>query len=190
MNGPYDWVPPNYWYDKAHSDSGGAWGFNSETTAGPDIPTHGHAATDDDAGRARHAVAEPERRRSTTARPSSTFGNLKLFGNALDRPVRRSDGPDRLREEGAAGAVRERARRVRVAQPELHRLVEPVDRADLLDAQQRLDLAALAAVRHLPGSERRVLRCQEGQRAAAHPVLLRHQVRCRDQPIARRLRRG
>ena len=39
MNGPYDYVPPNYWYDKAHSDLGGAWGFNSETSAGPDIPT-------------------------------------------------------------------------------------------------------------------------------------------------------
>src|SRR5262249_22659744 len=20
MNGPYEWIPPNYWYDKAHSD--------------------------------------------------------------------------------------------------------------------------------------------------------------------------
>lgn len=35
MSGPYDWVPPNYWYaDKV----GGAFGFNGETSAGPDIP--------------------------------------------------------------------------------------------------------------------------------------------------------
>jgi exo-1,4-beta-D-glucosaminidase len=35
MTGPYDWVPPAYWYaDKL----GGAFGFNSETSAGPSIP--------------------------------------------------------------------------------------------------------------------------------------------------------
>jgi exo-1,4-beta-D-glucosaminidase len=36
MTGPYDWVPPSYWYaDKL----GGAFGFNSETSAGASIPT-------------------------------------------------------------------------------------------------------------------------------------------------------
>lgn len=35
MSGPYAWVPPRYWY--AHK-LGGAFGFNSETSAGPDIP--------------------------------------------------------------------------------------------------------------------------------------------------------
>jgi exo-1,4-beta-D-glucosaminidase len=35
MTGPYAWVPPSYWYaDKL----GGAFGFNSETSAGADIP--------------------------------------------------------------------------------------------------------------------------------------------------------
>jgi exo-1,4-beta-D-glucosaminidase len=44
--GPYDWVPPNYWYDTTHlgSDStvtnaGGAWGYDSEESAGDTIPT-------------------------------------------------------------------------------------------------------------------------------------------------------
>jgi exo-1,4-beta-D-glucosaminidase len=44
--GPYDWVPPNYWYDTTHlgSDStvtnaGAAWGYDSETSAGDTIPT-------------------------------------------------------------------------------------------------------------------------------------------------------
>ncbi|MEU6476817.1 exo-beta-D-glucosaminidase [Streptomyces sp. NPDC047017] len=36
MTGPYDWVPPDYWYAKRE---GGATGFNAETGAGPDIPT-------------------------------------------------------------------------------------------------------------------------------------------------------
>ena len=35
MEGPYDWIPPSYWYaDKL----GGAFGFDSEVSAGADIP--------------------------------------------------------------------------------------------------------------------------------------------------------
>ena len=45
--GPYDWVPPTYWYDSSHYDSGddsrtnvgGAWGFASEQSAGHTVPT-------------------------------------------------------------------------------------------------------------------------------------------------------
>jgi exo-1,4-beta-D-glucosaminidase len=44
--GPYDWVPPDYWYDTTHlgSDStvtnaGAAWGYDSEESAGDTIPT-------------------------------------------------------------------------------------------------------------------------------------------------------
>jgi exo-1,4-beta-D-glucosaminidase len=37
MTGPYDYVPPNYWLiDTKH---GGAYGFNTETSPGPAIPT-------------------------------------------------------------------------------------------------------------------------------------------------------
>ncbi len=45
--GPYDWVPPSYWYDTSHyepedptrTNVGGAWGFDSEASAGATIPT-------------------------------------------------------------------------------------------------------------------------------------------------------
>ncbi len=45
--GPYDWVPPSYWYDTAHYDkndptrtnAGGSWGFDSEASAGDTVPT-------------------------------------------------------------------------------------------------------------------------------------------------------
>ncbi len=45
--GPYDWVPPNYWYDTTHVDTkdssqtnaGGSWGYDSEQSAGDTIPT-------------------------------------------------------------------------------------------------------------------------------------------------------
>jgi exo-1,4-beta-D-glucosaminidase len=36
MNGPYEYVPPIYWYED--KDLGGAFGFNSETGPGPQIP--------------------------------------------------------------------------------------------------------------------------------------------------------
>jgi hypothetical protein len=45
--GPYDWVPPSYWYDTSHKDPsdptltnvGGSWGFDSEQSAGHTVPT-------------------------------------------------------------------------------------------------------------------------------------------------------
>ncbi len=45
--GPYDWVPPSYWYDTSHFDPGdssrtnvgGAWAFDSEASAGDTVPT-------------------------------------------------------------------------------------------------------------------------------------------------------
>lgn len=36
MNGPYEYVPPIYWYED--KKTGGAFGFNSETGPGPQIP--------------------------------------------------------------------------------------------------------------------------------------------------------
>ena len=37
MTGPYDYVAPSYWYvDKQY---GGAFGFNTETSPGPAIPS-------------------------------------------------------------------------------------------------------------------------------------------------------
>lgn len=79
MTGPYDWVPPNYWYAKRE---GGATGFNSETSAGPDIPTL-------DTLRRMMTPAEldtlwknPDAKQYHRS-PSSTFGTLKLYDNAL-----------------------------------------------------------------------------------------------------------
>ncbi len=45
--GPYDWEPPSYWYDRTHYDPGdptrtnvgGAWAFDSETSSGDTVPT-------------------------------------------------------------------------------------------------------------------------------------------------------
>ena len=45
--GPYNWVPPAYWYDTTHHDThgnsqtnaGGSWGYDSEQSAGDTVPT-------------------------------------------------------------------------------------------------------------------------------------------------------
>ncbi|MFN8256107.1 MAG: glycoside hydrolase family 2 TIM barrel-domain containing protein [Bacteroidales bacterium] len=37
MNGPYDYVSPNYWY--IDTENGGAFGFNTETGPGPQVPS-------------------------------------------------------------------------------------------------------------------------------------------------------
>lgn len=37
MTGPYDYVAPNYWYEDHRF--GGAWGYNTETSPGPAIPS-------------------------------------------------------------------------------------------------------------------------------------------------------
>jgi exo-1,4-beta-D-glucosaminidase len=44
--GPYDWVPPDYWYDTTHlgtdstvTNAGGSWGYDSEESAGDTVPT-------------------------------------------------------------------------------------------------------------------------------------------------------
>ncbi|MFE9570511.1 exo-beta-D-glucosaminidase [Streptomyces sp. NPDC006692] len=79
MTGPYDWVPPGYWYNKRE---GGATGFNSETSAGPDIPTL-------DTLRRMLSPAElaalwqnPSAKQYHRS-PSATFATLKLYDDAL-----------------------------------------------------------------------------------------------------------
>ncbi|MFD5632792.1 exo-beta-D-glucosaminidase [Streptomyces sp. NPDC127077] len=79
MTGPYDWVPPGYWYAKRE---GGATGFNSETGAGPDIPTL-------DTLRRMMSPAEldtlwrnPDVRQYHRS-PSPVFGTLKIYDAAL-----------------------------------------------------------------------------------------------------------
>ncbi|KUN89457.1 exo-beta-D-glucosaminidase [Streptomyces bungoensis] len=79
MTGPYDWVPPGYWYAKRE---GGATGFNSETSAGPDIPTL-------DTLRRMMTPAEldtlwknPDDRQYHRS-PSPVFGTLKIYDHAL-----------------------------------------------------------------------------------------------------------
>jgi exo-1,4-beta-D-glucosaminidase len=80
MPGPYDWVPPNYWYNKR---SGGAEGFNSETSAGPDIPTLDTLKRMMSPSELETLWKDPNATQYHRS-PSGTFNNLKIFGNALN----------------------------------------------------------------------------------------------------------
>ncbi|MGW7257630.1 glycoside hydrolase family 2 protein [Streptomyces sp. NPDC054834] len=79
MTGPYDWIPPGYWYAKRE---GGATGFNSETSAGPDIPTL-------DTLRRMMTPAELDTLwknpgvKQYHRSPSPVFGTLKIYDDAL-----------------------------------------------------------------------------------------------------------
>ncbi|MEZ0076901.1 glycosyl hydrolase 2 galactose-binding domain-containing protein, partial [Planotetraspora sp. GP83] len=79
MDGPYDWIPPNYWYNK---QLGGANGFASEVSAGPDVPTLDSVKrmlSSSEQNTLWQNLSATQYHRS----PSSTFNNLTLFNNAL-----------------------------------------------------------------------------------------------------------
>jgi len=80
MAGPYDWVPPSYWYaDKL----GGAFGFDSEVSAGADIPRL------EDVRRMLSPLSQealwkyPKTRQFHSTASWSPFATLELFDDAL-----------------------------------------------------------------------------------------------------------
>jgi exo-1,4-beta-D-glucosaminidase len=79
MSGPYDWVPPNYWYAK---QQGGAEGFNSETSAGPDIPTLDTLRRMMSPSELDTLWKDPSADQYHRS-PSDTFSNLELFDDAM-----------------------------------------------------------------------------------------------------------
>jgi len=76
MTGPYDYVAPSYWYVDQHN--GGAFGFNTETSPGPAIPSLASR---------RKFLPDPE---AWPASPTwslhdggGEFANLKVFDEAM-----------------------------------------------------------------------------------------------------------
>ncbi|MGW1807871.1 glycoside hydrolase family 2 protein [Streptomyces sp. NPDC002078] len=79
MTGPYDWVPPGYWYAKRE---GGATGFNSETSAGPSIPTLDTLRRTLTPAELDTLWKDPDARQYHRS-PSPVFGTLKIYDAAL-----------------------------------------------------------------------------------------------------------
>jgi exo-1,4-beta-D-glucosaminidase len=81
MTGPYSWVPPEYWY-RSDPELGGAIGFNSETSAGNNVPRRPSL----------ERMLSPEEMDCLWRRPSakqlhagppSEFDNLEILHRAL-----------------------------------------------------------------------------------------------------------
>lgn len=80
MEGPYDWVPPNYWYG---DQLGAAFGFASELSAGESIPTLVSLRKMLSPAELEDLWRNPESQQYHSARPGSLFASLRLFSTAL-----------------------------------------------------------------------------------------------------------
>jgi exo-1,4-beta-D-glucosaminidase len=80
MTGPYDWVPPAYWYEQK---AGGAFGFNSETSAGATIPTLASLQAMLGPDEQRALWQEPDATQFHAGREGSQFGTIGVFSKAL-----------------------------------------------------------------------------------------------------------
>ncbi|HLN05877.1 MAG TPA: hypothetical protein VK217_06350 [Acidimicrobiales bacterium] len=81
MTGPYAWVPPVYWY-ATDPGLGGAVGFNSETSAGNNVPRLTSLDKMLSARELEQLWREPNAKQYH-AGPPSEFDNLAIFSRAL-----------------------------------------------------------------------------------------------------------
>ena len=183
MTGPYDWVPPGYWYDPRAD--GGAEGFNTETSAGQSIPEL------EDVRR----MLSPDEREALWTEPrtpqyhagvgDSVFKTFHIFDRAMTARM------------GAPTSLADYVRKAQVMAYENERaMFEAFSRnrygstgADPVDAQQRVAVVALEPVRLVPGAERLDVRGEGRERAPARPVRVRRPLGRGDRPDAGRRRR-
>ena len=95
--GPYDWVPPSYWYstlykssDSTLTNAGGAWGYDSEQSAGNTVPTLDSinrflSATDQAALWQSFGANQFHNNYEGTKHTGYHFGTLYNFDNALTK---------------------------------------------------------------------------------------------------------
>jgi exo-1,4-beta-D-glucosaminidase len=81
MPGPYDWVPPTYWYED--KKNGGAFGFNSETGPGPALPELEVMKTFMSARELDDLWSKPDAKQFHAGTPGHPFETLRIFQRAL-----------------------------------------------------------------------------------------------------------
>jgi len=81
MNGPYDWIPPNYWYG---SKVGAAYGFDSETSAGPSVPELDSLNAMMTSSEQSTLYSSASAKQFHAGLQSGNFGQLTLYNNALN----------------------------------------------------------------------------------------------------------
>lgn len=80
MDGPYDWVPPDYWY---YDQLGGAFGFGGELSAGHSVPSLDSVQAMLSPAEQEALWSSPSTPQYHTGRGTPPFNNLELFGTAL-----------------------------------------------------------------------------------------------------------
>ncbi|KAK3950626.1 glycoside hydrolase superfamily [Pseudoneurospora amorphoporcata] len=85
MEGPYDWVPPNYWYDTEPSASrlGAAFGFGSELGAGVGTPDLSSLKRFLSAGDLTDLWKNPNKDLFHMSTETSSFHNRKIYNTGL-----------------------------------------------------------------------------------------------------------
>jgi exo-1,4-beta-D-glucosaminidase len=109
--GPYDYVPPDYWYDTTHFDAGdssrtnvgGSWGFDSEESAGDTVPTldslNRFMSPADEASLWQNPSADQYHANYETGHGGYAFGELFTFDQALSNRYGNWSGLDSYVEE-------------------------------------------------------------------------------------------
>jgi exo-1,4-beta-D-glucosaminidase len=85
MAGPYDWVPPNYWYDVSSTEDhlGAAFGFGSELGAGVGTPELGSLKKFLTAQDMEDLWKQPDKGLFHMSTNVSSFFDRKIYDNAL-----------------------------------------------------------------------------------------------------------
>ena len=171
MRGPYEWVPPLYWY--TDTKLGGPHGFATEIGPGPAPPPLESL---------KRFIPEdklwPINEAWNYHCGGGPFKTLDVFTKAMDARYGPVEGRRGVRAQGPGRGLRVAPRHARV----LRRAEVHGHRRHPVDAEQRLAGDDLAPLRLLPAAGRLVLRREEGRRAAARAVRLRR-------PLGRRRQR-
>lgn len=88
MTGPYDWVPPNYWYDTDNGNDthlGAAFGFGSELGAGVGTPEQGSLTKFLDASDYDDLWQNPDKGLYHMSTNVSSFYTRSIYNEALSR---------------------------------------------------------------------------------------------------------
>ena len=167
--------PPSYWL--TDKKNGGAFGFATEIGPGAAVPP---LESLKQMLPARSLLAD-ERLLDASTPAATSSRTSSCFTGALEAAMARPDGvEDYARKAQALAYEGQRAMFEALRRQQLH-----VDRRDPVDAQQRLAVDDLAPLRLLPAAGRRLLRHEEGVRAASRPVSLRRPLgRRRERPAA------
>ena len=181
--GPYDWVPPSYWYDTRHYDkndstqtnAGGAWGYDSEESAGNTIPTLDSLRRFMSATELSNLWRNPQVQPVPPQLRAALRARLQLrhavpLRHRAARQVRRLVRPGPVRRGGPGPGLREHQGAVRGVHRPRAQQATAVHRHDLLADEQGLAEPAVEPLRQRRRPGGQLFRRAGGEPSAARPV--------------------